>query len=175
MAAALQTVVDELRVGAHPVRAFGAAAAESGQADVGVAAAFRAIAARVRLGSDTAADIREIGSASALPVYWSRVEVCWRLAAQYGLPISVLMCAAERDIVERQRFTDRVDASLAGPRATATILAGLPVLGVALGQLIGAQPLRFLLGGSGWLLVIGVALVCAGLGWADHIIDKVAP
>lgn len=171
MAAALQTVVGELRVGAHPVRAFGTAAAESG-GDLGVA--LRAVAARARLGSDVAAGLRQIGSASVVPVYWSRVEVCWRLAAEHGLPMSLLMRAAQRDILERQRYTDRVQAALAGARATAAILAGLPVLGVVLGELVGAQPVRFLLGGGGWLLVAGTGLVCAGVGWADRIIDRLA-
>ncbi len=174
MAAALQTVVGELRIGAHPVRAFDAAAAEATEAGGAVVTALRALAARVRLGSEVAAGSAALGPASALPVHWSRVEVCWRLAADHGLPISLLMSAAHRDIVERQRFSDRVDAALAGPRATAVILAGLPVLPVVLGHLIGAQPLRFLLGGGGWLLVTGVTLVCAGLGWADHIIDRLA-
>ena len=40
--------------------------------------------------------------------------------------------------------------------------------------MIGAQPLRFLLGGGagGALLVIGVGLICAGLVWADRIVDR---
>jgi tight adherence protein B len=100
--------------------------------------------------------------------------VCWELAAEHGLAISVLMRAAQRDIVERQRFTARVEAGLAGARATAVILAALPVVGVLLGQLIGARPVAFLLGGGvgGWLLVVGVALVCVGLVWADRLTDR---
>jgi tight adherence protein B len=64
---------------------------------------------------------------------------------------------------------------MAGARATAAVLAGLPVLGVALGQLIGAYPLRFLLSGGGgeWLLVIGVTLASCGLLWADRITGRV--
>ena len=64
---------------------------------------------------------------------------------------------------------------MAGARATASILTGLPVLGVLLGQLIGARPLSLLLGGhaGGWLLVVGSALACAGLLWADRITDRV--
>lgn len=172
MASALQSLVGELSVGAHPVQAFGAAAADC---DGAVAAALRGVAARARLGSDVATGLREAGSASEVPAYWSRVEVCWALAAQRGLPMSVLMRAAQRDIVERQRFTDRVDAGLAGARATAAILAGLPVLGILLGHLVGAHPLRFLIGGGGWVLVTGVALLCAGVGWSDRIIDRLAP
>ena len=51
---------------------------------------------------------------------------------------------------------------MAGARTTAAVLAGLPVLGIGLGQLIGADPSSFLLSGGagGWLLVIGVALAC---------------
>ena len=84
--------------------------------------------------------------------------MCWRLASDNGLAIATLMRAAQRDIAERQRFSDRVSSSMAGARATAAILAALPALGVLLGQLIGARPLRFLLSGhaGGWLLLVGV-------------------
>ena len=53
------------------------------------------------------------------------------------------------------------------------ILAALPVAGVVLGQLIGADPLGFLLGGGagGWLLITGVGLVAAGLIWSDRILE----
>jgi tight adherence protein B len=170
--AAMDVLVGELRVGAHPVRAFSVAAAET---DGTVAAAFRAVAARARLGADVAAGLRSADGLSALPAQWDRLAVCWQLAAQHGLGISVLMRAAQRDIVARQRFSTRVTAKLAGARATATILAALPVLGVLLGQLIDAQPLRFLLGGhaGGWLLVIGTTLACGGLLWSDRITDGV--
>jgi tight adherence protein B len=88
--------------------------------------------------------------------------------------MSALMHAAQRDIAERQRFSGQVRSAMAGARATATILAGLPVLSVLMGQLIGARPLPFLLGGGlgGWLLVAGLTLVCGGLLWADHITDR---
>jgi tight adherence protein B len=127
------------------------------------------------LGADVPAGLRSAGGSSALPAHWDRLAVCWQLAAEHGLPMSTLMRAAQRDIVERQRFSARVTSSLAGARATAAILAGLPVLGVLLGQLIGAQPLRFLLDGhvGGWLLVVGTTLACCGMFWSDRITDRV--
>jgi tight adherence protein B len=81
------------------------------------------------------------------------------------------MQTAQRDLVERQRFAARVDAGMAGARTTAAVLAGLPVVGIGLGQLIGADPLSFLLsGGFGeWLMVTGVVLACTGLLWCDRI------
>lgn len=171
--AAIDVLVGELRAGAHPVRAFAVAAEET---DGRVADCFHTVAARARLGADVAAGLHSAARSSAMPAHWERVAVCWRLAAEHGLAMSTLMRAAQRDIAERQRFAARVVARMAGARATAAILAGLPVLGTLLGQLIGAQPLRFLLDGhaGGWLLVTGTGLVCGGLLWSDRITDRVA-
>lgn len=171
---ALDVLVGELRVGSHPVRAFGVAAGETAGA---VAESLRAVAARARLGADVAAGLRAAAKSSALPAHWDRLALCWQLASDHGLAIATLMRAAQRDIAERQRFSARVMSNMAGARATAAILAGLPVLGVLLGQMIGARPLAFLLDGhaGGWLLIIGATLACAGLLWADRITDRLGP
>jgi tight adherence protein B len=164
----LEILVGELRVGAHPVAAFSVAATEIGGP---VAESLRAVAARARLGADVPAGLRSVASGSALPAHWERLAVYWQLAQDHGLSIAPLMQAAQRDVVERERFSARVDAGMTGARTTAVVLAGLPLLGVGLGELIGAAPLRFLLsdGIGGWLLVIGVGLVCAGMLWSDQI------
>jgi tight adherence protein B len=166
--AALEVLVGELRVGAHPVAAFSIAAEE---VDGAVAASLRAVAARARLGADVAAGLHSAAESSSLPTHWERLAVCWQLAQDHGLAIATLMQTAHRDIVERGRFSARVDAGMTGARTTAAVLAGLPLLGVGLGELIGAEPVRFLLsdGAGGWLLIIGVTLGCAGLLWSDHI------
>jgi tight adherence protein B len=159
-------------VGAHPVRAFSVAAAETGATEVG--ATLRAVAARARLGADVAAGLRAAAAESGLVPHWERLAVCWQLAGEHGLAMSALMRTAQHDIAERQRFSARVHAGMAGARATAAILAGLPVLGVLLGQLLGAAPVRFLLGGhaGGGLLLAGMTLVCVGLLWSDRITDS---
>lgn len=172
MAAALDILMGELRVGAHPLRALAIAAAES---DGEVGLALRAVAARARLGADVPAGLRSISATSSVPVYWKRLAVFWQLAAEHGLAMSTLMAAAHRDILDRQRFSERMRAALAGARATAVILAVLPALGVLLGHIVGAHPLRFLLGSptGGVVLVAGVGLACAGIVWADRIVDRV--
>ena len=65
---------------------------------------------------------------------------------------------------------------MAGPRATAMVLAALPAVGVLLGQAMGAAPLAVLTGGGtgGIMLVVGVGLACAGLLWTDAIVAEVA-
>ncbi|BBX19961.1 hypothetical protein CRI77_25495 [Mycolicibacterium duvalii] len=165
---ALDVLVGELRIGAHPVAALTVAARESRGP---VAEALSAVAARARLGADVAAGIRGEGARTTSPGHWERLAVCWQLAHTHGLAIATLLAAAQRDITERERFRGSVEAGMAGARATAVILAGLPVLGVLLGHAIGAEPLRFLLSepAGGWLLLLGATLICAGLLWSDHI------
>jgi tight adherence protein B len=164
----LEVLVGELRVGAHPVGAFDVAASE---ADGTVATNLRAVAARARLGADVAAGLRSVARLSNLPGHWERLAVYWQLAQTHGLAIATLMRSAHQDIVERERFSARAHAGMAGARTTAAVLAGLPVLGAGLGQLIGADPLDFLLSGGvgGWLLVVGITLACCGLLWSDRI------
>lgn len=171
-AAALQSALDvlagELRAGAHPVVAFETAAAEVRD---DVAVALRAVAARARLGVDVGVGLRSAATESVVPSYWNRLAVCWDMAHRHGLAIALLMRTAQRDLVERARFESRVSAGMAGARATAGVLAVLPVVGIALGQLVGADPLSFLLSGGmgGWLLAVGAALSCTGLLWSDRI------
>jgi len=169
---ALDVLVAELRVGAHPVAAFGVAATE---VDGPVSVSLRAVAARARLGADVVAGLRGVSGGSLLPAHWERLAVCWQLAQDHGLSIATLMQTAQRDIVARERFWTDVDAGMTGARTTAAVLAGLPVLGIGLGQLIGAQPLAFLLSSNvgSWLLVVGVTLACGGLLWSDHITARV--
>jgi len=169
---ALDVLVGELRVGAHPVTAIGVAAKESHGR---IARSLSSVAARALLGADVAAGLHAEGRRSTSPGHWERLAVCWQLAQTHGLAIATLMQAAQRDIVERERFHGRVEAGMAGARVTAAILAGLPVLGVLLGQAIGAEPLSLLLSGGagGWLLVVGSALICCGLLWSDRITSRV--
>jgi tight adherence protein B len=165
---ALEVLVGELRVGAHPVAAFSVAATE---VDGPVAESLRTVAARARLGADVAAGLRSQSANSTLPAQWERLGVCWQLAQDHGLSIAPLMQTAQQDVIERERFSTRVDAGMAGARTTGLVLAGLPLLGIGLGELIGAAPLNFLLS-NGWLLVIGVGLGCAGMLWSDRITTR---
>lgn len=169
---ALDVLVSELRVGAHPVAAFTVAA---GEADGVIAPLLRAVAARALLGADVSGGLRTAARASSLPAHWERLAACWELAQNHGLAIATLMQTAQRDIRERDRFSAKVDAQMTGARTTAILLAGLPLVGIGLGELIGAAPLIFLLsdGAGGWLLAFGVGLACAGLLWSDHITTRV--
>ncbi|WP_127781805.1 type II secretion system F family protein [Rhodococcus sp. X156] len=166
LVAALEVLVGELRVGAHPAAACAAAAAEvSGPVSVVLAEA----AARARLGASAASGLRS--RRPGLDAELDRVAAAWRVADERGVALAELLEAVRRDLAGRLRFRSRTEAGLAGARSTAAVLAGLPLLGIALGQAIGAHPVRLLLRDTtgGLLLVTGTVLICAGLAWTGRI------
>ncbi|QIS08321.1 type II secretion system F family protein [Nocardia arthritidis] len=167
---ALECVVAELRVGAHPSAAADVAASESqGEA----AQAFSVSAARGRLGGSAADGL--LLPESVVAAELSRIAGAWRVAEQHGLALAELLAAARADLVGRIRFRARTNAALAGARASAAVLAGLPLLGITLGQLMGAAPLHvlFTTAAGTLLLPLGSALACCGLIWTDAITRKV--
>ncbi|MFQ6394643.1 type II secretion system F family protein [Nocardia sp. KC 131] len=167
---AVDAVIGELRVGAHPSAAAAAAANESrGEA----AHAFAVSAARSRLGGSGADGLRDLSSVVATEL--AGIADAWRVAEHHGLALAELLSAARTDLLGRIRFRGRTAAALAGARATAAVLAGLPLLGIALGQLMGAAPLNVLFASSAGavLLPLGTGLACAGLLWTDAITRKV--
>ncbi len=167
---ALEAVIGELRVGAHPSAAAEVAAQEARGA---AARAFAVSAARSRLGGSGADGLRDPDS--IVDAELARIADAWQVAEQHGLALAELLAAARADLLGRIRFRTRTTAALAGARATAAVLAGLPLLGIGLGQLMGAAPLHVLLspGAGTVLLPLGAALACLGLLWTDAITRKV--
>jgi tight adherence protein B len=164
---ALAMLVAELRAGAHPADAARAASAD-GHADVGRALA--AAAAAVRLGGDVPSVLRTTGPAR-LHSPLARLADAWSLADRQGIPLADLLDTVRADTEQRVRFAAEMQARLAGPRATAAVLAGLPLLGLALGHAMGAAPLRVLAGtvAGQLLLVVGSFLACAGVLWSARL------
>nr|WP_062994568.1 hypothetical protein [Nocardia mikamii] len=167
----LEVVIGELRTGAHPSAAAAVAAAEIGGA---AGAAFAVSAARARLGGSAADGLR--GRTCAVTSELDRVADAWEVAERHGLALAELLSAARDDLAGRMRFSDRTTAALAGARASAAVLAGLPLLGIALGQLMGAHPLQVLMSrGVGTIVSpLGAGLIGVGLLWADAITRRVS-
>ncbi|GIG31351.1 type II secretion system F family protein [Cellulomonas oligotrophica] len=97
-----------------------------------------------------------------------------RVAVELGAPLAdVLEDLATAATTDAEHTAD-VEAALAGPRATARVLLWLPLAGVGLGALLGAQPWRVLLdGGIGTAaLVLGLGLVLAGRAWVAALLAR---
>ncbi|MFC3898957.1 type II secretion system F family protein [Lentzea rhizosphaerae] len=160
-------VIDELRAGAHP-----AAAAEGAAQDTPAPAAevLKAAAATARLGGDVERTLRELRQ----PLLRSAVDQlarAWRVSAKHGVALADVLDATRRDLDQRAAFARQVHARMAGPRASAAVLAGLPVFGVLLGELSGARPLHVLVGTTAGqvLLVLGAVFLAGGLWWTKRI------
>jgi tight adherence protein B len=177
---ALGILVAELRAGAHPGDAITAAAEThvdgSSHAGTDVVRALSAVAAAARLGGDVPAVLRSAGTAP-LRAWLGRLADAWSLADRYGIPLADLLDAVRSDTEHRVRFAAEVQARLAGPRSTAAVLAGLPLLGLALGQAVGAVPLHVLCHTEVGqvLLVSGTAAACVGVLWSARLVSGAVP
>lgn len=162
----------ELRAGRSPAAALGTAA------DVAVGPTgrvLRAAAAAAVVGSDPSGRLSEPAGGTACPQLLRGLAACWSVCASQGAGLAAAverLEAAERDLQDRRRA---VATELAGPRATARLLAILPVLGLLLATALGAAPLAFLLGtGLGRAcLVLGVGLDVAGVVWTARLVRRV--
>ncbi|MBB3050158.1 tight adherence protein B [Prauserella isguenensis] len=176
LAEALRAMAGDLRSGAHPATAAESAAQD---AHTDIASVFRAIAVSVRLGGnpDTSLTGLPAGTGSLPAGVLERVTTAWSLARRHGLALADVVDAVHRDVATRARLAGTLDARMAGPRASALILAGLPVLGVLLGEAMGAAPLAVLLTTTAGqvLLAVGAALLLGGVAWTSAITGRVLP
>ena len=169
---ALTMLSADLRAGRTAADAFTAAA---GIACGESAAALAAAAAAARLGGDVPATLCRERSAVADAL--RALAACWRVCSEAGSGLAVAVERLEEGLrtAEMQRLA--VEAELAGPRATAQLLAVLPLVGVALAAGLGAHPLDLLLGtpiGLG-CLAVGLGLDGLGVVWTRRLTARVLP
>lgn len=176
VAEALGGLVAELRAGAHPAVAADAVAADvrAGHSSW-VGLGLRAIASAARLGGDVDVALRDTAASGSTALH--RVARAWALAQRHGLPLADVLDAVRRDLDAGVRFAGQLHARLAGPRASAAVLAGLPAVGLLLGEGMGARPVEVLASTAAGqaLLVFGGLFLIAGIGWSGRLTRQVVP
>ncbi|MFF5982858.1 type II secretion system F family protein [Streptomyces olindensis] len=157
----------EVRAGRQPGEALLRAARDCG----GLADAQATVLAAARFGGDVpdalATAARQPGAEGL-----RGLAACWRVAVDQGAGLAAgldRLAAALR--AERDQRGD-LRAQLAGARATAVMLAGLPALGLLIGGALGADPLHVLLHTPAGLgcLVVGGVLEGLGVWWVLRIV-----
>jgi tight adherence protein B len=161
---ALGALAAELEAGQPPRHALRRAAGEPSAWPVTLAA--------LQLDGDVLAALAV--DATAAPVL-RQLAACWRVGSESGagLAASVSRLAASARAAEDVRAD--LEGQLAGPRATARMLAILPLVGIAFGSMLGSDPLAWLLTsmpGRACLLV-GVVLTGTGWWWTGRIAARV--
>jgi tight adherence protein B len=157
----------EVRAGRQPGEALLCAAHDSG----GLGDAQAAVLAAARFGGDVPGALA-VAAGQPGAEGLRGLAACWRVAVDQGAGLAAGLDRLEGALcAERDQRRD-LRAQLAGARATAVMLAGLPVLGLLLGVALGSDPLRVLLhtgAGLGCLLVGGV-LEGLGVWWVTRIV-----
>ncbi|RLK59884.1 type II secretion system F family protein [Actinokineospora cianjurensis] len=161
LAEAVAGLVADLATGAHPVTAAEQAAQD---APASAAESLRLIATASRLGGD-------------LEINPPQLRQAWHLTARHGVPLMATLTAVAQDLSHQATFTRAVQARLAGPQISTTLLAALPAAALAVGEATGAHPLATLatttLGQS--TLVLGALLTSTGLTWTTRITHRAVP
>lgn len=125
------------------------------------------------LGADVPAVFRRLaGRPGGEPL--AAVAAGWEVATRSGAGLAKVLDRIAAVLRDDQDVRREVTASLASPRATALMLAVLPLFGLGLGTSIGADPLGVLLESlpGALCLALGCALAVGGLFWVERIADR---
>lgn len=165
LADGMRVLAAELDSGTRAVDALEAAGAS--------ASSYRTIFAEV---ADAARAGEQI---SAVLLAASRPELTplghgWRLAETCGLSLASAVTCVSADLAAHQQQQRAVSVALAGPRSSAALLAGLPLLGIGLGTMMGARPLEFLFTApaGGLVCCVGTMLDLAGVLWTARLLRR---
>lgn len=160
----------ELRAGRSPADALLAAAEV---ATGPCRASLSSAAGTARLGGDVAAALRP-APATAVPDVLRSLAACWTVCSGTGSGLASAVARLEEGLRADQAQRRAVAAELAGPRATAGLLAVLPAGGLLMAGGLGADPLHVLLSTPVGLvcLTAGLLLDAAGLWWTGRLVER---
>jgi tight adherence protein B len=166
---ALSVLASDLRAGRPPESALAAAA---GVAVGSVAHLLQAAADAGRVGADPAAVLGQGAAGSVAPDLLAGLAACWEVCSSTGSSLAAAVDRLSEALRAEQAQRQAVDAELAGPRATAVLLAVLPVAGIGLAAALGARPLHVLLHTAlgGGCLALGIGLDLVGLWWTGRLV-----
>lgn len=135
------------------------------RAGAGPDVAWRRVGVRTDAGVPRAADLAALGGGSDRHV--AAVRAAARLSFHVGTPAAEMLERATLAVARDAQAENARQAALAGPRATARLLAWLPAVGLLLGAALGARPWDHLLGGAAGTAsgLVGLALLVAGRRW----------
>jgi tight adherence protein B len=148
MISVLAHVLELLRSGSQPDRAWREATGLTTVSGSPEAAALQLMVA----GRPAGARAAEARAADA-------IIAASRLSAEVGAPLVDVLDRLRSTLEAADEIASERAAALAGPRASARILAWLPLAGLGLGAAIGADPIKVFADGG-----VGSAVMLAGLG-----------
>lgn len=120
--------------------------------------------------------LARLASAAGAPAALHALHAAWSLSEDVGAPLADALQTVAVAIRQDGDVEADIESALAAPRATARLLAALPIAGLGLGELIGAHPVSLLvhtpLGRV--CAVLGLALTGAGQWWTRCLVRRTA-
>ena len=135
---------------------------------------LREVVEALELGADVPDALRRLGRArpGAADLRW--IAGAWQVAHQSGHGLTAALERTAGGLRARRRTRRLVDSELASARATARLVACLPLAVLVMGSGAGSDPWSFLLttpvGGA--CLGGGLALIGLGLWWIERLADR---
>ena len=107
---------------------------------------------------------------------WGELAACFDTAEASGCPLADVLARFAAHLETEDDAEAARQTALAGPRATVRLLTWLPLSGLALGLLLGVDPVATLLGNPWGLaaLAAGVALTAVGRLWSSRLVRAAA-
>lgn len=154
-----------LRAGHAPLRALRLVAQD--------APLFAEAAAQQRMGGEVAAVLRQ-GSTRPGGQGLAAVAAAWQVTERTGAAMTASLDDLAAHLQAEREVGRTVITELAATRLTGRLLGLLPVVGLALGYLIGGDPLGYLTASVPGLVCLGVGtgLAAGGVVWSETLADR---
>jgi tight adherence protein B len=161
----LTSVAAELRAGVDPLSSLRAAVADAPAAWAPV---------RTASVGDVVQALRAMSSYPGGETL-AEVAAAWQIAEQAGSPLATVLDRAAATVRAEVELDRDVAVEAAPARATGQLMALLPLAGLGLGMLLGANPIRILLASGVGVacLVAGLGLACLGVWRIERIVAEV--
>ena len=107
---------------------------------------------------------------------WSVLAAAWSVADAAGSPLAACLAMLASALRDEAQLRREARAALAGPAASARLVAALPAIAVAFGAMLGFDTLGVLLGNPLGLacLIVGSGLLWAASRWSRALVARAA-
>ncbi|WP_394263267.1 type II secretion system F family protein [Trueperella sp.] len=175
LGAIVTEVASRLRSGSSPERAWAQTLSQAGLQvgapvldEAGVPVALR------KLGQMGWRERRKAGVTDVVRHTLPATFAVCTMSYRTGAPMAEVLDACAAGITESGEARSARDVALAGPLASARMLAALPIFGLGLGWALGADPIGFLFTTliGRVALVVGLAFELAGVAWTARLVAE---